>query len=1819
MAETQRPAWMDAAPEAAQAYDEIVNDPRWGAIPEKKKAALMRKFARVVLAPELPGRGKDPAMSDFFASAGVAKQGKVDASWGSLAGAAKAGLKQGAASTVTGKVLNYRPEDELTGSAHPLAPLIQMGAAMLPAMAEGGAIGKGINAAVKGVETAGQAGLAALKAGNVLGKPLLTQAPTTAPGLKAALDRAIVKTAQGAIGTAPSGAATGAVSTSAGTAAQVAHGHPVDPVEAAKEAGIEILGGAIGGGVHGRRAKPAKSAPAAAPPNPAKKPAALPPSPAEAEMIAQGMTPRERYAEFQSRAAGERRSDFGAMTPPAKSPPHRPRVERVPGAPLALPETVPIPMREVGAPPPAPPRPDALTAQVPRPPGTSDVPLVPRALREMQAGRSAAPPRQLPAPPIAGYLPEQVAFAQPPVGGFPGAPPPRARIPGLDALTAPIPRREFNSTVPKDLLYRAPGGAMNIPEVQATYTRGNGKSNAPVVEAFNDLQRRRPDRHWATDDAPGGGGRVLDLGHREIYADPLEQAHADWSYLEDLANFQKRTQGAVSRPVALAMQAAQNRTKLLGRQAGGEPRPTDGEAAPETTAAQAPVPEPAGRIEPPPGVRAYLSKPRPKPKETERFEKWLETPQGQAWSAQESLASRVTAGPTGGGFDRAMTTEGGELPGAQHSGIQQQVQQGASGPLFAIGSKGGSDLAPFPEEAIEAIAKKHSLGLRVVPAPIRIEQKWLNHLEVGDKSTKGHLKEIQALGYRNGLHFVEDVANTFTEIREGRGRSLMLVKPIGRGHLIYVELVQPRNGAYFSAKTGFEPNQQVADYVQQHKLLWSRAPQGVSLDDSPGLAAQLPSDFTSRAASGQSSDPHVPEIPVTNITRLPGSSDSSGPPGPANNPQPNFLSQGAAESRAWIRQNYGPDHTRLGSGMDTELLFHMARIGAEHMAQGTRRFYDWAKSMFAEFGPPIVDALAPAWNAARRLEGLVDTAFVGAAERTGLTRMTSDLADRWEHAKRESKTGHPITDAVLDQLREWWLNRYNLDPAYTALKDRGANVERDTRARGEALRNQMQQRFGQNAPEQAEIYETLTDRGLTDTRHAEFTEPTRAEIDEISNTLERVGVLASAGHSEYAGQYLKRLYSKYMTDDATALDKLFKRFSNLAIKGSKHRGLTKTLTKEQFALYNRPWRVVEERSDAKVLISDGETQALIPRRRVGDYVSERKEKGSTAPREDHWSNLGSAPGGKVKAWRDWSREEQDKMGVHRHAGDALYATFQGFARDLRNGLHLEAISQNRDWSLSAAEAASSPDFGTIEVRPVALGSRNMERVLVRPDGQVWKFVGSEAKNNQGLPRWGKLADHFVNPAIHRDLMQADRIQTEMPALRAITKMWARFKTVWNQASWLNNFMGGLITAEMAGGSFFDLPEAVGLVKNKGELFERLQRAGLYNDAYARTELLKDSPPGNGSFAGAVAQVLGASLNTMRDVNRTLAEGYGAIDDITRTTLAISKMKQGMTPEQAAAYARENMPNFDFDAPAMHNPVLKLFYPFAAYPYWAIGRLPAIIGKNPGKLAKLVAYWLVWNQTVNAINREQYGETEEQQRGRAELLPDYLKGPHPALPWGVPVPFRDTKGQTLVVSTRNWNPLGPVAPMDRGGLAPIRIPGTPIDVGIPEFLTPGGPLVPLYNSFVANHDPFLQREIVDTAQPQLEQLKQLGGYLADQELPTSWIHNLGKLRAGVLGEPDIANRRYDVPTALVNQAGLKLQPIEETVLFQRMISRHEAKMRDIQAPVSAALRRAQEAQGTPAYESRLAEYHRIREQQERLAQAELEHIGRRAEIAEPAIR
>jgi hypothetical protein len=65
MADTQRPAWMDAAPEAAQAYDEIVNDPPWGAIPEKKKAALMRKFARVFLAPELPGRGKDPAMFDF--------------------------------------------------------------------------------------------------------------------------------------------------------------------------------------------------------------------------------------------------------------------------------------------------------------------------------------------------------------------------------------------------------------------------------------------------------------------------------------------------------------------------------------------------------------------------------------------------------------------------------------------------------------------------------------------------------------------------------------------------------------------------------------------------------------------------------------------------------------------------------------------------------------------------------------------------------------------------------------------------------------------------------------------------------------------------------------------------------------------------------------------------------------------------------------------------------------------------------------------------------------------------------------------------------------------------------------------------------------------------------------------------------------------------------------------------------------------------------------------------------------------------------------------------------------------------------------------------------------------------------------------------------------------------------------------------------------------------------------------------------------------------------------------------------------------------
>lgn len=143
---------------------------------------------------------------------------------------------------------------------------------------------------------------------------------------------------------------------------------------------------------------------------------------------------------------------------------------------------------------------------------------------------------------------------------------------------------------------------------------------------------------------------------------------------------------------------------------------------------------------------------------------------------------------------------------AAHSTPRENPEQ------FIEASDGSLDFGHVSAEVAAAIGQP--------PGPIR--------LRVGDGRTglvhiaASHQKDIARMGYADPVAFVEAIARGYTEVREGRGRSLLLVlrREGKRSHpLAYVRLVYA-SGAYEvqSATPAAER------YVETKTLLWAGAP-----------------------------------------------------------------------------------------------------------------------------------------------------------------------------------------------------------------------------------------------------------------------------------------------------------------------------------------------------------------------------------------------------------------------------------------------------------------------------------------------------------------------------------------------------------------------------------------------------------------------------------------------------------------------------------------------------------------------------------------------------------------------------------------------------------------------------------------------------------------------------------------------------------------------------------------------------------------------------------------------------------------------------------
>ena len=112
-----------------------------------------------------------------------------------------------------------------------------------------------------------------------------------------------------------------------------------------------------------------------------------------------------------------------------------------------------------------------------------------------------------------------------------------------------------------------------------------------------------------------------------------------------------------------------------------------------------------------------------------------------------------------------------------------------NGSPFVLNSKGSIDFGYITEE------------MNLPPAPIRIAEGISGPKGYGLKHIiEGHLKEITGSGYDSVFDFIEDVASSFTEIKEGRDGSYLLEKGDSHHNTLFIAL--SKEGDYWKVISG---------------------------------------------------------------------------------------------------------------------------------------------------------------------------------------------------------------------------------------------------------------------------------------------------------------------------------------------------------------------------------------------------------------------------------------------------------------------------------------------------------------------------------------------------------------------------------------------------------------------------------------------------------------------------------------------------------------------------------------------------------------------------------------------------------------------------------------------------------------------------------------------------------------------------------------------------------------------------------------------------------------------------------------------------------
>lgn len=626
-------------------------------------------------------------------------------------------------------------------------------------------------------------------------------------------------------------------------------------------------------------------------------------------------------------------------------------------------------------------------------------------------------------------------------------------------------------------------------------------------------------------------------------------------------------------------------------------------------------------------------------------------------------------------------------------------------------------------------------------------------------------------------------------------------------------------------------------------------------------------------------------------------------------------------------------------------------------------------------------------------------------------------------------------------------------------------------------------------------------------------------VSDLGAEAVRLGQLSQDAYQRNNMAYLHRTYAKHVIEPQGAISKML-RARSLRIKGNQYkgRGIFDEVRMDYVGGDTMFWRKLQAGRADKSLVGekvirferrDDSTDAMDslpgmakkPKGRLFEVVYWPSGQQIPAKFGD-WVNAGTfevrgTSGDKLVVWRDYTKEERERMGELDEVRYAVAQTLQLMTHDIEVGRFFNWVA--KQYGKAAPEGKE------------VTASESMMRSYGKDE---WVQVPSSNVPGTQTKKYGALAGLYIPAPVWNDIRQIGGWNAENGfaiAHEKLLQFWKKAKTAWSPAVHMNNVMSNFVIADWHDLRASDLAEALSVWANSKkdgyrQLYERFEDSGALGGMFLSNEALRDEIAKQ--IESMKAELTGESKNEMARMAKVMhlvtqagmipvkgAKAYASgmesayqfEDSIFRLAAFLKAVRYGKPDTEAGRIARHSFLNYDINAPwiqmARHTAL-----PFISFFYRALPMAFDTVKSKPWKVVKLLAFW----HLINMIGYMASGGDEDDER---ELLPKEKQGSvWGVVPKMVRMPWNHEDDAPYFLDIRRWVPVGDVADVEMGAGM------------LPPWATPGGPSIILAEVLMANKSFFTEKEIALETDTQGEKLEKRLDHLFKGMLPNVPLPN-----------------------------------------------------------------------------------------------------------------